>query len=352
MRKDKILKYLASMEKQLLSKSSERTIELTRAWTKTFPIDAGVYLLRENGIISYVGETGSIRGRMSDFLNTRNHVIRKNIGHANFSDHINFTKASSKVKFHDSIEVLVEEWMKSNLKVSVLPVEFGRKELEEYICLNHKPKYNNKGKRLSKMTKDEKFSETIKNAEWGDERIAILGWGSLQWDPRELKTKGEWHLDGPSLPIEFARISRDKRLTLVIKPGFGKVQTLYIESGFNSLSEARTNLQAREGAKADSIGYMNFVTGNCSIKRVSEEIKQELISWNKEKKFDAVIWTDLGPNFLDSTKLGFNLDNIKTYLTTLSPENYEKAKEYILRAPKQIKTQFRKDLTDFLNSYK
>jgi len=45
-------------------------------------------------------------------------------------------------------------------------------------------------------------------------KIIVLGWGSLIWDPRELKIKNsEWQKDGPNLPIEFARISQDGRLT-------------------------------------------------------------------------------------------------------------------------------------------
>jgi len=37
--------------------------------------------------------------------------------------------------------------------------------------------------------------------------ILILGWGSLIWSPGELKTVGDWSLDGPTLPIEFSRIA-------------------------------------------------------------------------------------------------------------------------------------------------
>jgi hypothetical protein len=49
--------------------------------------------------------------------------------------------------------------------------------------------------------------------------IAVIGWGSLIWCPGILRTKSRWHSDGPALPIEFARISGDNRLSLVIHPG-------------------------------------------------------------------------------------------------------------------------------------
>ena len=51
-------------------------------------------------------------------------------------------------------------------------------------------------------------------------KIAILGWGSLIKEPRDLPIASEWQPDGPKLWIEFSRISRKGKragcLTLVI----------------------------------------------------------------------------------------------------------------------------------------
>lgn len=66
-------------------------------------------------------------------------------------------------------------------------------------------------------------------------RIAILGWGSLIWNPNGLPIRGDWQRGGPVLPIEFSRISSDERLTLVIDEQNGiNVTTRYALS-------ARTN---------------------------------------------------------------------------------------------------------------
>lgn len=51
-------------------------------------------------------------------------------------------------------------------------------------------------------------------------KIAILGWGSLLWDLDGDFSKWvePWEFDGPTIPIEFSRISgtREGALTLVI----------------------------------------------------------------------------------------------------------------------------------------
>jgi hypothetical protein len=67
-------------------------------------------------------------------------------------------------------------------------------------------------------------------------RIAVIGWGSLIWDPRELDRQGRWHTCGPRLPIEFARISKDVRLTLVIVKGADLQQTYWVRSGLDTLN--------------------------------------------------------------------------------------------------------------------
>jgi len=79
--------------------------------------------------------------------------------------------------------------------------------------------------------------------------IAILGWGSLIWDPQELElADSAWHVDGPSLPIEFARVSgpdpntRLQRLTLVLHEGVQKVHTLWARSASNDFRQACENL--------------------------------------------------------------------------------------------------------------
>lgn len=86
--------------------------------------------------------------------------------------------------------------------------------------------------------------------------IAILAWGSLIWQPKDLLfyTEFGWKEDGPILPIEFARISKDGRLTLVITENGTFVPTSYTLSKHETLDEAILNLAVREGSGRRSIG--------------------------------------------------------------------------------------------------
>ncbi len=158
MTKTQVEEFLVKLENQLLNNSEQKKIELSRNWANSFPNDAAVYLFRENGEICYVGETGSIKGRMNDILNTKNHTLRRNLGNHYFAELPNYEKPSSRKSFCDEIEILLNEKIITDLTVSYILVELGRKELEERLYAKFSPKYSIKGKRGTKKayTLDEK----------------------------------------------------------------------------------------------------------------------------------------------------------------------------------------------------
>ncbi|MBN8672822.1 MAG: hypothetical protein J0L56_01745 [Chitinophagales bacterium] len=185
-------------------------------------------------------------------------------------------------------------------------------------------------------------------------RIAIFGWGSLIHSPGSLAHTGEWYIDGPFLPIGFTRISgireNARRLTLVITEGFPEVQCLYTESTLPTLEEACDNLQHRENTMSHLIGYYNYTYNSGRILRSVDSIKQTLIKWNINKNYEAVIWTDIGPNFSQVYKSPYSVENIKSFLKTLSPKEFNETKNYILKTHPQIQVKFRKQIEALLET--
>ena len=173
-------------------------------------------------------------------------------------------------------------------------------------------------------------------------RIAILVWGSLYWDPRNLETTNEWFYDGPALPIEFARISNGNRLTLVIKPTFDNVPTLYAQSAFNNFTEARENLRAREGTEnINNIGFIDFVNNTQHVRQSNAFVIETIRQWNAERNFDAVLWSDFSPRFTDVTNQQFTIQNVIAFIDSLPDAEKSSALQYIRNTPPQITTRFR-----------
>ena len=94
-------------------------------------------------------------------------------------------------------------------------------------------------------------------------RVAILGWGSLLWEPRDLTNQRRWRSDGPWLPLEFARASNlkaenDKRpyLSLVLHPNAGLIRTYWDASMLTDPGEACRDLRKRERCSIGDIASL------------------------------------------------------------------------------------------------
>ena len=59
--------------------------------------------------------------------------------------------------------------------------------------------------------------------------------------------RGSWFSDGPFLPIEFVRQSKDDRITLVLSEGVSLVRSLWSLMSVDSMDEAAKCLAEREG---------------------------------------------------------------------------------------------------------
>ncbi|HTU69563.1 MAG TPA: hypothetical protein VMF11_04505 [Candidatus Baltobacteraceae bacterium] len=175
-------------------------------------------------------------------------------------------------------------------------------------------------------------------------KIAVLGWGSLIWCPGALAMKERWRPSGPTLEIEFARISSDGRLTLVLHPSPTQVRTYWVLSACDSVAEARENLRRREGTRLDRIAHASLGDGSA----VPSLHGSAICEWLQETaQLDAVIWTALETNWNEIRRAPFSCDDAVRYLEELRGSDeaaYRRAAEYIRNAPAQTQTPLRERL--------
>ena len=174
-------------------------------------------------------------------------------------------------------------------------------------------------------------------------KIACLGWGSLIWAPESLPIRRGWFSDGPMLPVEFARESSGRRITLVIANVNYRVRTLWALMSVDTLDRAKSTLAEREGISESnirySIGYWDSES-NSSHGECAEEIG----AWAKQLALDAVVWTNLKVGFKDKRDALPQYDQVLKHLRSLSHEERGVAEEYVRKAPAQIDTEYRRYL--------
>ena len=181
-------------------------------------------------------------------------------------------------------------------------------------------------------------------------KIGIIGWGSLLWDPRDLKiskikigncSQDIWH-GGPYLPIEFARVSNDGRLTLVIDEGINtdiqssKSQTWIAESLLSSVEDARFDLSIREGGEGVPTGHAGITSRNEF--GINMLIKEWLDGPENTEKFTDLIWTNLEPKSNEPGEKWEYGDRCKYIQSNM--EN-KKLIEYLKKAPPTVRTPIR-----------
>jgi hypothetical protein len=184
-------------------------------------------------------------------------------------------------------------------------------------------------------------------------KIAVVAWGSLVWDPRELQAAAAFAPNGPLLPIEFCRVSGDGRLTLAVDENYGIVcKTYSAPSALQSLDEAIENLGVRERmSSAREVGFVESASGkqsNAAMQRHPEAIAT-IAAWATANGYDAAIWTALESNFGEHGKGGepFSVTAATRYLERLAGQDaakFDRALDYIRKAPPEVDTPVRDEV--------
>ena len=168
--------------------------------------------------------------------------------------------------------------------------------------------------------------------------IVCLGWGSLIWCSKALPVNGTWMSDGPALPVEFARQSRDDRITLVICDGSPAIPVFWAELNVKTVDEGRKVLATREGV---TVGRIDKDIGSWSGDTVGNQYGREAVgAWARERNIEGVVWTALGPKIGGERRKPTEQEVIN-HLRHLSGAAAEAAEEYVRLAPRQIVTPYR-----------
>lgn len=170
-------------------------------------------------------------------------------------------------------------------------------------------------------------------------RIACLGWGSLVWDPGDLPVIGAWDRNGPPLPVEFARESRDGRITLVICNNVQPVTTLWTLLDVQDLQSAIAVLGKREGITKNLATDVGFF--DASVGKSQGAGAAEITAWAKDKGLDGIVWTNLPCGLKSSRGVIPAAAEVIEHLKSLDEEKRTSAREYVENAPNQIDTGYR-----------
>jgi hypothetical protein len=180
-------------------------------------------------------------------------------------------------------------------------------------------------------------------------RYAIIGWGSLIWDPENIAPhiRGEWAMGGgPVLPMEFTRVSakRNKALAVCLDAvhGVGCI-TNAIASVRDQIGPVVTDLARRERAPEHHIGAICLASGfaNGSSPQMIADVRK----WCLAGGWTGAVWTDLPSNFSEDQGQDFTVPRAIAYLRGLTGDSLDQAVSYIEQAPAATDTPLRRALS-------
>lgn len=134
--KESVRDFLAGYEEEILA-APRRRLNSAPDWASDVPLEAGVYVVWDARVPVYVGETSSLKARMSDIGRPVNHTFARKVCKA-----LGISQTS--------LEDLASA-MSARYELAFVTAPLGRVEIEEYLILRWQSTLLNKpGKRLLK----------------------------------------------------------------------------------------------------------------------------------------------------------------------------------------------------------
>jgi hypothetical protein len=174
-------------------------------------------------------------------------------------------------------------------------------------------------------------------------KIAFLGWGSLVWDQRTLKTRGDWQENGPDVKVEFLRRSGgttnspQEYLSLVLNESGTRVQSLWAVADHDTLDGAKGDLWARE----TPTGKTGQAIHSWRKGEKTPNLIYDLDKWADKNGVEAVVWTGLKCKWIKNGLLPSTEDAIRWLKELRDAGKADFAEQYIRKAPRQIDTAYR-----------
>lgn len=172
-------------------------------------------------------------------------------------------------------------------------------------------------------------------------KIACLGWGSLIWKPGDLPVAGQWHHDGPALPIEFSRVGDSQELATALCADARSIPVLWAWLACDDLAQACAALKAREGIPAerhDGVGSLIITPSGLGPLR----------DWAAERGVEALVWTALPPRIHGIEGRLLSIEDAIAYLGSLRGDALKHARDYLAQVPRQIDTPIRRAVREQL----
>jgi hypothetical protein len=132
-------------------------------------------------------------------------------------------------------------------------------------------------------------------------------------------------------------------MTLVIVEQSAPVPTLWAELDVDNIEEAVQALFERE--EAVWIGSI----GRWPLSGRPHRFSAEIGAWAQQKGLEGVVWTDLKAGFRPDRASVPTLAEVARHLSSLEGDAREKASHYLLNAPAQIVTPYRRELERLLS---